>query len=219
MARWQWECITLIGKPPSHEGHPRKHIQHPPTSRVCVTFCVDLEERSYFYLDVTHLGLKTSSENTLKSLTLTGSCNESIKNDFSCLAPCLHKHKGRLSTARLNDWMFSFCELWGRESAAWLWETHSPQPVLYSVSLSRHYPFCMMELSSTDSIEPILWSAISIFQGHKTIQDRVLMPWALFYTWFVPPSYHPSAISIFFWFLNGKSKAPAIPKYSWKVKN
>lgn len=87
MARWQWECITLIGKPPSHEGHPRKHIQHPPTSRVCVTFCVDLEERSYFYLDVTHLGLKTSSENILKSLTLTGSCNESVRNDFSCLAP------------------------------------------------------------------------------------------------------------------------------------
>lgn len=94
------------------------------------------------------------------------------------------------------------------------------RPVLYLVSsLSRHYPFCMMELSSTYSIEPILWSAISIFQGHKTIQDRLLMPWALFYTWLVPPSYHPSAISIFFWFLNGKSKAPAIPKYSWKVKN
>lgn len=68
-------------------GNTYNCFDNPPTSRVCVTFRADLEERSYFYLDVTHLGLKTSSENILKSLMLTGSWNESVRNDFSCLAP------------------------------------------------------------------------------------------------------------------------------------
>lgn len=182
-------------------------------------FHADLKERSYFYLDMTHLGLKTASQSVLTSLMLTSSQNESVKNDFSCLAPRLQKHRGRLGTAWPSDWILSFCDLWVRPSAAWITETHSLQPGLYLVSsLSRQYPFCMMEVSSMDSMEPILRSAISIFQGNKTIQDGILMPWALFYTWLVPLSYHPSLFPSFR-FLNGESKASATPKSSWKVKN
>lgn len=54
-------------------------------------------------------------------------------------------------------------------------------PILHLASSpSRHYPFCMMELSSTDSMEPLLWSATSVFQENKAIQESVLMLRTLF---------------------------------------
>lgn len=62
----------------------------------------------------------------------------------------------------------------------------------------------------------VVW--VCIFQENKTIQDRILMCWALFSPASFPvpplPALFPS-----FRRLNDGSKAHATPKSSWKVKN
>lgn len=119
-------------------------------------------------------------------------------NAFSCLAPCPGDTKGSSAQHHPGPGVL-FCEPpVGELSAAGAQETCSLEPALSSVaSLSRPYPFCRMELLSIDSMEPILWSFITIFQNNKTVQDGLLMLWALFYTWLAPRSCYTAAVSIF----------------------
>lgn len=155
-------------------------------------------EHIYFHPYMSDLDLKTLLDNILISLILTINENEKVKNCFSCLAhtPLETQGEAQHSMTKPQDVLI----LWTVGKVKYCFNTggiHCHGLCYLFAPLWRHYLFCMMELSSTDSMQPILWSSMSIFQENKTIQDRMLMFGHYFTPGSSPLLTAPLTISIF----------------------
>lgn len=131
-------------------------------------FLTDLKEGTYLFLpQYDSPGFKDLTDNILTSLI------SSSKITFAAWLPGLRNHKGKLSS--MTEWL-DVPVLWAVGKTKHYLNTgdESLQPALcVAAPLSRHCPLGMMDLSSTDSMEPVLWSALAIFQENKTILERI----------------------------------------------
>lgn len=195
-----------------------------PTSKLCVMFHIDLKEWTYLFLPLTWLiWAQRHRQNISWHLWCRPAVEMRAWRMISPSWPLCHPvpPETQKGGSAQHDRVQYVLDLWTVARTKCCLHTRdilaaAPSlPSLFSVQVL----FIVHDGTVSNRFNGPSFVVCHLCVSGKQNQERALMLWALFYTWLVPHSYHPHPLFPSFGFLNGKSKAPATPRSSWKVKN